>query len=463
MNNGADIDLVSLRFGRDLGKLPPIGSLYLAAAVEAADLRCTLHDCQLNASINAFDVEAFVDLVRTLDAPVLGLSVFNDAIPLVIAGLDRLSCEPAKRRVIIGGPGVVGIAGALMARLPQVEAVVVGEGETALPSLIKGNLAPGSMPGVWTRLDHGAVRGAGRTAREPLDRFSSLPWEWCRNRGYSRVPLSTMRGCPFDCDFCEIIAFMGRKVRMRDLDLSLIDLDTAIDAVGSNEVDVLDDTFTVSRKRVHNFCAALKGRRTPIRFSIYSRVDTIDRPMMEALADAGCQRVFFGIDAADQSVLNRIHKRICIEQALPVLKEAAEYFDVTASLIWGFPFESGEAFDATLAFAETCLDQPGRHRIRPQLHLLSPSSGTPLFEQYGDRMVLDESIEGLMCGTLGVNSFRPHYGVIFKVIRENPLLAAPFHRYETPDFATKARRVERFNRNLDIEIGRSIDALLMEN
>jgi anaerobic magnesium-protoporphyrin IX monomethyl ester cyclase len=453
---------VSLRFGRDLGKLPPIGCLYLAAAIREAGLECSLHDCQLDARINAFDVDALSGLIRNLSAPVLGLSIFNDAIPLVIATLDQLDEELTGRRIVIGGPGVVGIAGALLRRLPRVEAVVVGEGETALPLLVKGELPPESMPGVWTRVNDG-IQGAGRTPRESLDRLGRLPWEWCRNRGYSRVPLSTMRGCPFDCEFCEIIGFMGRQVRRRDLDQSLDDLEKAIDAVGSHEVDVLDDTFTLSRRRVHEFCTALKRRRTPVRYSIYSRIDTIDRSMMEALAGSGCRRVFFGIDAADQSVLNRIHKRISIEQALPVLCEAAEYFDVTASLIWGFPFESMKAFEATLAFAETCLEQSLTHHIQPQLHLLSPSAGTPIFEEYGSRLVLDDSIEGPTCGTLGVNSFRSHYDTIFRVIQDNPLLAAPFYRYETADFASKARHVERFNRALDRDIGHRFDTIMMES
>src|SRR5689334_1233981 len=130
-----DIDLLSLRFGRSVGKLPPIGSLYLAASLEASGYRCALHDCQLDARINAFDIDALAERILDTTAPILGLSLFNDAIPLVIAALDRIAEDIRDRRVFLGGPGVVGIAGALLGRLPQVEAVVVGEGETVLPLL----------------------------------------------------------------------------------------------------------------------------------------------------------------------------------------------------------------------------------------------------------------------------------------------------------------------------------------
>ncbi len=457
-----DIDLMSLRFGRDLGKLPPVGSLYLAASLEAAGYRCALHDLQLDDRINAFDIEALAERILATGAPVLGLSLFNDAVPLVIATLDRIAADIRERRVFLGGPGVVGIPGELLARLPQVEAVVVGEGETVLPLLMAREISPGALPGVWSRDADGAVRGAGRTARENLNRFSTLPWEQYRGRGYSRVPLSTMRGCPFDCQFCEIIAFMGRNVSTRDLDRSLADLGAAVRAIGSNQVDVLDDTFTLSKKRVHRFCSLLAESGLDVEFSIYSRVDTIDRAMLEDLARVGCRRVFFGIDAADDAVLERIHKRIRIEQAESIIATASEYCDVSASMIWGYPFETRAAFEATLAFAERCLECASTHRVQPQLHLLSPSAGTPLFEEYGHRLVLDESVEGAMCGTLGLSAFRPQYPEILRVIRDHPLLAAPFYRYDTPEFSAKSRRVEAFNRRIDLQIGRQVEALLME-
>jgi anaerobic magnesium-protoporphyrin IX monomethyl ester cyclase len=457
-----DIDLLSLRFGRDLGKTPPLGLLYLAASVERAGWLWQMHDCQFDPAINAFDIDALADRIRRLHAPALGLSVFNDAIPLVIGTLDAMRDELCGRRIFLGGPGVVGIADRLLDRLPQVEAVVVGEGETALPLLLAHHPSVRNMPGVFLRDQAHMVRGKGRTTREDLNLITDLPWDWCRGRGYSRVPLSTMRGCPFDCQFCEIIAFMGRRVTQRDLSLALRDLDQATAAIGSLQVDVLDDTFTLNKNRVLAFCKLLAERSPRVEFSVYSRVDTIDREMMQSLADAGCRRVFFGLDGGDPGVLSRISKRIQIDDAERVIHEAAEYFDVTASLIWGYPFESWPAFVRAMNLAERLHDWQGAHRIQPQLHLLSPSAGTPLFDEFGARLVLDESVEGLVCGTLGVNSFRTRYADILAIMRRNPVLAAPFHRYETPDFERKADYVEQLCRQLDAAAGAAVADLLVE-
>lgn len=457
-----DIDLVSLRFGRDLRKSPPLGLLCLAASLEQAGWSSKLHDCQFDSSINAFDIGAFAAKLRELACPALGISLFNDAVPLVIGTLEALSHELRGKRIFLGGPGVVGIAKLLLERLPSVEAVVVGEGETALPLLMAGRIAPGQMPGVYLRTPAGDVLGAGQTQREDLNRLPRLRWDWCRGRGYSQVPLSTMRGCPFDCHFCEVIAFLGRQVTQRDLSLAMDDLEEAMAAIDSNQVEVLDDTFTLSKKRVMAFCAALKDRRLRVEFSIYSRIDTIDREMMRALSEAGCHRVFFGLDGADPGVLKRISKRIDIEEAVRVVHAAADYFDVTASFIWGYPFESWEAFAATIDLAGRMASRQGVHSIQPQLHLLSPSAGTPLFDEFGESLVLDESVENAVCGTIGVNSFREGYQQIMKIIRKNAPLAAPFYRYMTPDFERKAERVDLLHRQMDESAGAAVAAILEE-
>src|SRR5262249_20959972 len=117
-----DVDLVSLRFGRDAGKSPPIGLLYLGASLDAAGVTWSFNDYQTDQRITPFDINALGERLCKLEAPVLALSVFNDAVPLVIAVIDAFADELAGR-IFVGGPGVVGIAGPLMERLPRLEAV----------------------------------------------------------------------------------------------------------------------------------------------------------------------------------------------------------------------------------------------------------------------------------------------------------------------------------------------------
>ncbi|MEZ6049642.1 MAG: radical SAM protein [Planctomycetaceae bacterium] len=449
------IDIVSLRFGRDLGKCPPLGPLILAGISERCEWEWKLFDCQDYDYISPFSVDAFVDLLAECEGQILAISLFNDAIPLLIAAFDRLGDKFASRTVIMGGPGVVGIAEDLLNRIQCLDAVVVGEGETTLKRLLERGTITGGQ-GVFTRDGRENLSGFGRTPRENLDELPQVPWDWCKGRGYRAVPLSTMRGCPYDCSFCEIIAFMGRKVSKRDVNGAIEDLQKACDELGLTNVDVFDDTFTLSKSRVMAICEAIRGMSYPIRFSIFSRIDTIDHEMMDALAKAGCCKIFFGVDSGDDAVLSNISKRIDASSAERTVCDAAEFFDVTASFIWGYPFESRESFDHTVAMAQRFLEHDAKFKIQPQFHLLSPSAGTPLFEQYGEYLVLDLENEGSTCGTIEGFSFEPDYEEVISVIKENHILAAPFYRYRTPEFSYKNRTIQELNRKMDIEAGGSI-------
>jgi len=441
-----DVDLISLRFGHRRGSIPPIALLSLTASLGRDGISCCLTDAQFNPRINPFSVDAVVSWIRRSDAPVIAFSVFNDAIPLLIASLDVVKDELQGRRVFVGGPGVVGVARPLLERAPAIEMVIVGEGETALSIAIKEPHRAKSLAGVYARSADGNVSGAGMTLRENLNALAQPSWNWAAGKGYSAVPWSTMRGCPFDCQFCEIKTFMGRRVTMRSISEALEDLECAIAAMGTRTVWVLDDTFTVNKHRVITLCRELYRRKLGISFEIFSRADTIDIEMMESLAEVGCAHVFFGLDGGDDEVLNRIAKGLKLDAAEQTVRHAARYFRVTASFVWGYPFESLDAFRRMLLLGERFCGLGERFPVRPQFHMLSPSAGTPLFEQFKSTLTLD------LGETLFRNrgSIRPpgNYSAVLEVIAADPVLAAPFYRYQTPEIEMKRLEIESFNAEL---------------
>ena len=159
-------------------------------------------------------------------------------------------------------------------------------------------------------------------------------------------------------------------------------------------------------------------------------------------------------------MLTLIDKRLEIERAERTLFEAAEWFQVTASFIWGYPFESYSSFRRMLDLADRFRAHTRGFAIWPQLHLLSPSAGTPLFEKFSSTLELDTCVETLpLGGVLRANEFRPSFSKIMEIVSLDPYLAAPFYRYRTPMFERKMAEVEAFNRSLDISLG---DILIRE-
>jgi radical SAM superfamily enzyme YgiQ (UPF0313 family) len=429
-------DLVCLRFGRGRRELPPVGPLSLAGSLQAAGGQWRLHDTQADPQMGPSTVDRLCDVLRATEGEALGISLFNDAVPLVVAALERLGGEMGRRRVLLGGPGVVGIAPRLLDRLPGVEAVVVGEAEAVLPALLRS--PPGAMvgPGVLTRGVRPRLKA--RTDRADLDELPPMPWEWCRGRGYSLAPLWTMRGCPFACQFCDVEQLTGRKVTKRDLEASLADMERAVEMIGSRRVQVLDDTFTLSEKRVLEFCRRLEVRRLGVKLQFFSRTDTFGEAVMEALARAGGREVSFGIDAGDDAILGRISKGIRLAEAERTIVRASRYLDVAVNIVWGYPFESLEQFENALRFCRRVRDRAERFAVLPQLHLLQPSVGTTLFEQHQESLVFGRPAEGADAAP------RIESGTVREIMRGDRWLGAAHHRYQTPAFEEKLRLLEGF-------------------
>src|SRR5262249_10779398 len=135
-------------------------------------------------------VQELLSILHRLDAPVLAISVFNDAVPLLCVALREASSNLSTKRIFVGGPGVVGIAGTLLQAAPIIEGVVVGEGETVFPLLLQSPEATKAIPGVFRRTADG-WEGYGRTPRENLSVIKPPDWQWCQGRGYRAIPLST--------------------------------------------------------------------------------------------------------------------------------------------------------------------------------------------------------------------------------------------------------------------------------
>lgn len=450
-----DFDLISIRTKHSRAKIPPLGLLSLASSLNVHGLSWHIYDTQFDSDMNAFAVQHLAKIISECDSHIIGLSVLNDSIPLVIAALDQIECLSPDQKIIIGGPGVVGIASELLSRSHAINYVFVGEGESTLPMFIKDKNKIGDYPGVFSHLDK--ISGSGKSRREDFECLPTPCWDWCENRGYEAIPILTMRGCPFQCRFCDIIGIMGQEVYQRDVNDVIDDLVSALSIIKSNHVEIVDDTFTLRKQYVLKFCKGLRRLAPKISFSVFSRTDTIDKEMMEALAEAGCNHIFFGVDAGDNHILKLIKKGITIEDAEKVLLQAANFFDVTASFIWGYPFETIDAFQRMIDFAEKLLMKKVYYRIWPHLHLLSPSVVTPIFKEYKDSILLDLDADlQTIAGSIRGNSFRKGYKDVLEIIEKEKKLSMPYYRYRTPCFYKKSELVYNYNKEFDCIVGQTI-------
>ena len=244
--------------------------------------------------------------------------------------------------------------------------VVGGPLATLSPELVRpwcDVLVRGEAEGVAAELFADLARG--RPAAEyagPRPDPLSVPaprWDLVNNERAMLGAVQTGRGCPFDCDFCDVTSYVGRRPRHRPLPDVLRDLD-ALHAAGHRDVFVADDNVTADRGRARALLAALRGWNEArgeerVGFSVQASVDAAgDEALLALLAEVGVQVVFLGIETPNAAALREANKRhnLCGDLAERVQAFARHGMVVMGGMIVGFDADGPEVFEAQRALAE---------------------------------------------------------------------------------------------------------------
>ena len=202
--------------------------------------------------------------------------------------------------VAVGGPFASSTPSAL--ELENADYLILDEGEITIPMFLED-------------LKRGAKRGQYRAhgdrpdiQQSPIPRFDLLELS-----AYHMMPVQYSRGCPFQCEFCDIIVLYGRKPRTKAPSQLLQELEQLIHLGWRGEVFLVDDNFIGNKRNVKLLLKDLqewqKQHGFPFSFTTEASVDLASDPeLMEAMATSGFQRVFLGIETPDQDSLRVTNK-----------------------------------------------------------------------------------------------------------------------------------------------------------
>src|SRR5262249_36521334 len=160
----------------------------------------------------------------------------------------------------------------------------------------------------------------------------------------------TSRGCPHRCTFCKL-NFQKNIARSA---ASVIDEFKKIHALGIREVEVYDDTFTWSRKRLIDICKGLIEADLKIEWAIRDRVSarSIDEETLNLMYRAGCRRIHYGVESGVQRVIDRMKKRITLDQARRAVRLAKQAkMTVLTYFMFGNLDETVDDMEKTIDFA----------------------------------------------------------------------------------------------------------------
>lgn len=226
---------------------------------------------------------------------------------------------------------------------PHADILVTGELEQIAPTLF-GDLAAGR----WLdRYDGGQAD----------IRLSPLPrWDLYPVARAGAGALQTTRGCPFNCEFCDVIQYQGRKQRHKTVGQVIAELD-ALHRHGFRRVFLVDDNFTVHRRFARDMLTAIadwnSARRDPVTFLTQASLDIArDEDLLALCYAAGVRTLFMGIETINADSLRETGKlqNLLMPMEQAISRIVASGIAVQAGAIVGFDHDDAAIFDRLLDF-----------------------------------------------------------------------------------------------------------------
>jgi anaerobic magnesium-protoporphyrin IX monomethyl ester cyclase len=367
----------------------PLGILYIAAVLEEAGVQVGAID----AAAEHLDVAGTVRRILAFRPDVLGITSttvgFESATWLAEAAKAARPGLP----IVLGGPHVTLLPDRAMER-PCFDVGVIDEGEATMLELVRHYAGDGpgldDVPGTVRRVGGTLAFTPPRPLLKDLDTLPFparhlLPPNLYRpipidEHGMPKYAMITSRGCPHRCVFCQK---SGSSYRSHSPGRIVDELEHVIRDYGVKDVAFVDSLFCLSHRRVNGICDEIVRRGVKVSWTCSSRVEVVDKPLLQAMKDAGCWRTRFGIESGSDRVLDFISKGITKETIRNAITWADEVgLKPKAFFILGHLPDTRETIEETIAFACSL----PLHDITVQINTLLPE--TPqmeIFEREGER------------------------------------------------------------------------------
>jgi radical SAM superfamily enzyme YgiQ (UPF0313 family) len=319
-----------LRLASRKAAFPPLGLLTVAAMLPA-DWNLKLVDLDVT-TLHDADI-AWADWVF-----LSGMIVHTDSCRSVAR-----RCAAKNRPVVAGGP----LFTTGHDRFPEIPHFVLGEAEGLIADLVSDMIA-------------GTVRARYESDQRPDLAVTPVPrWDLIRFRDYVMTSVQFSRGCPFDCEFCDIVVMYGRKPRVKSPEQVVRELDALVDAGWRDSIFIVDDNFIGHRTKAKALLRAMiewrRRRRIRVPFTTEASLNLVDdEELLDLMVQAGFKRVFFGIETPVPESLAECSKSANTGRDLAAAVRTIQTagIEVMAGFIVGFDSDQSNVFERQLRFIQ---------------------------------------------------------------------------------------------------------------
>ena len=331
----------------------PVGIGYLAAVLQKNGVDVKVISADVYHFSNAYVQSVIMDWQPDVIGVGFLAARFNETVLPLCKAINEVK---GKGKLVVGGHGASPIPEYVKEKLGADE-VVVGEGE----EWAGHNSDIDSLPfPAWDLF--------------PIEQYSAslkLPgWEV----GDRTLGILTSRGCIGKCTFCYR---MIKGLRLRSIENVIEEIKTLKSKYGINYFFMQDELFVSSKKRIGEFAKAIHKENIKIKYACDSRVNIVDKELLETLKDSGCVYLDYGFESMDDNVLKLMKKGTTAKQnysAAKLTREAGIPFNM--NILWGNIGDTPETLDKSLEFIKEFDTCDNIRTIRPP----TPYPGCELYD-----------------------------------------------------------------------------------
>ena len=276
-------------------------------------------------------------------------------------------CNKLGTRLVAGGP----LFTTTDEEFDGIDHFVLGEAEVTLPPFLRD-------------LERGCARHIYASKERPDITKTPVPlWSLINTKKYSSMSVQYSRGCPFNCEFCDIIVLNGHKPRTKDKEQVLVELDALYRLGWRGGVFIVDDNFIGNRRKLKSeilpaIIEWMKTRKYPFALSAEASINLADdEELMQSMVDAGFNTVFVGIETPNEESLVECNKSPNQNRDLvaSVKKIQNHGFEVQGGFIVGFDSDPLSIFKSQISFIQNS------GIVTAMVGLLNAPAGTRLYQR----------------------------------------------------------------------------------
>jgi len=336
--------------------IPPLGLACVGGSLLENGHEVKLFD------FNIYGTEEFIKTLINFTPDFVGITFVT---PLIIEAqkISRLVKKINKKILVIGGGPHCSSFPESSIKEASLDIGVIGEGDFIINEIISRKDLP-HIKGIAYKKGDQIIINERETFIKDLDSLPLPAYSLYEKEKYilpkaiaRRNPVTwveTARGCVFGCIYCNKSCF-GQTFRTKSPE-RIVEEFIRVKKMGFREIHIIDDVFTTNMKRAKKICDLLIESNVNIGWSPVTgiRVDRVDFELLDKMRQAGCYRVYFGIESGNQEILNKIKKGITLEQVINAVEAAKKAkLEVAGFFMIGLPGDTVETMQETIKFAKS--------------------------------------------------------------------------------------------------------------